>query len=303
MRKLGWHAAAMALLVAGTADATVIVNGGGPSATARGGMEAYAEDPLAIDRVESYDTTVNDPTGNGATPGGLTNGAYESRAEFDGESTVIGSSASATFGYTFAHFGGSLSGGSIVLSAYGFAGADDSYFSDPDPSSGPPVQGAAWSRAEAVTFMDLEIVGTDYELVFDGAVQDDNEGIDSILSYFVSLADTTGGGFVFLDLFQDATPNDYIATPFASTYTLQAGRTYRIGMGAATDYLCTSTNPALCPALDPNDPVSTPPQLAGSYNQSGSAELNFTLTAVPEPGSALLLGAGLALVAARRRVA
>lgn len=302
MRRLGMTTLVVGIFAAAAADATVIVTGGGPSAHANGAVQALAVDPVPLELDDSYSDTKSSPFGNGSLPGGGIEYASGSVAAFDGESTVVGSFGTASYGFQFAHINdGSLSSGSIELTAYTGIGMSESYFEDPDPDDGIDPFALALGRAEAIQFIDLEIVDVDYLFDLQGSVQDDNAGLDNILSYFVSLADTTGG-FTFLALYDDETPQDYTATPFSGSFLLEAGRTYRIGIGAATDYLCTSIGPVACPTEDGNgDPVASAPQPPGFYSQSGSALVEFTLTPIPEPGTALLLAAGLAVLAARRR--
>ncbi len=68
----------------------------------------------------------------------------------------------------------------------------------------------------------------------------------------------------FLALYEDTTPQDFAGTPFSGSFLLEAGRTYRIGIGAATDYLCTSIGPVACPTEDGNgDPVASAPSWNG----------------------------------------
>jgi hypothetical protein len=301
MRQLSWYFSMALLLAASAANATVITTGGGPAARVQGALQAYAEDPLAIDSNESYDQSINDPAGNGAITNASMDTASQSLAVFDGERTVIGSSASASYSYDFLVTGGSLSHGSIIMSAYSAMSVDETYFVDPDPNAGPNVLGVAYGKASTGTFMDLDIAGTDYTFSFEGLAQDDNQQIDNVLSYNFFIADTTSG-FTFLGLYSDDSLNDFTSTAFADAFTLLAGHQYRLGVNAATDYLCTSTDPTLCPTLDENgDPVDSAPQAPDSYVQSGSVSVEFSLLPVPEPGTALLFGVGIALLAGRRR--
>jgi hypothetical protein len=188
-----------------------------------------------------------------------------------------------------------------MLSSNAYRSINPSYFVDPNPNDPVSVYALAYGRAEAIDFMDLDIAGTDYLFDFSGGVQDDNAQLDDITSHFFFVADITSG-FSFLGLYTDGTNNDFGTTAFAGNLLLKAGHQYRIGIGSATDSLCTATDTALCPTVDSNgDPVATLPQEAGFYGQSGSANVDFTLTAVPEPRTALLVASGLVLVAARRR--
>jgi PEP-CTERM motif len=99
----------------------------------------------------------------------------------------------------------------------------------------------------------------------------------------------------------DATPNDFASTAFSNGTTLLAGRTYRMGMGASTDFLCAdTTGGTLCPAADPDNGIPAP-QGPGLYGQSASMNVTFSLTAVPEPSTALLVGLGALLLGVRRR--
>lgn len=303
MRRLGTTGCGfvLALFAAGAADATVIVSGGGPSADVNGALRALAVDPIAADVDESYSDSKNAPFGNGSLPGGGSDFATGGAGVYDGESTVASSAGSASYAFQFGQLNGDLNAGSISLNAYMGIGIAPEYFEDSDESDDVVPQALAYGRATAIQFIDLEIVGIDYVLDMMGSVQDDNAGIDNILSYFVSLADTTNG-FAFLGLYQDTTTQDFQSTPFSDSFTLLAGHTYRIGIGAATDYLCTSVGPVSCPTENNNgDPVESDPQPPGFYGQSGSATLDFTLTPVPEPGTGLLVAAGLVALAARRR--
>lgn len=300
MRRLGSLGFVLGLAATGAANATVIVTGGGPAVEVSGALQALAVEPIAIDVNDTYQDAQSAPDGNGATPGGSSGFASGGLAEFDGEGTVVQSQGSASYSYQFGHLNGELNAGSVSLSTFTGIGMDASYFEDP-PGDGPVPYVVAYGRATAIQFIDLQILDVDYLLDVFGNVQDDNAQIDGILSYFVSVADVTSG-FDFLALYQDETPNDFTGTPFSGSFTLEAGRKYRLGIGAATDYLCTSLGPVSCPTENDNgDPVDSDPQPPGFYFQSGASLLEFTLTPVPEPGTALLVASGLALLAARRR--
>lgn len=300
MRKLTWQISMALFLAAGAADATIIASGGGPGLGVRGLLEAHAEDPLAIDHLGSYDDATADANGNGSLPSSGIEFLAGNESEFDGEATVVGSSASSSYSYQFGHAGDSLSSGSISLSAYSSVSIDDSYFVDPDPNDGIDVFAHSESVATAINFMDLAITGNDHALLFDGNVQNDNAQNGGGGSAFFFIADITSG-FDFLVSFGDDTTNDFNATPFSGGLTLVAGRTYRFGMGASTDFLCAdTTGGTLCPPGDPDNGIPAP-QPPGVYGQSASMLVEFELMPVPEPGTALLIGAGFALLAARRR--
>jgi hypothetical protein len=300
MRKLIWQTSMALLLTASAAHATIIASGGGPGLGVRGQLQAYAEDPLVIDHSASYDEGTADPNGNGSLPSSGSDSLAQSEAEFDGESTVVGSSASSSYTYQFGHLGGELSAGSITLSSYSSVSINDSYFVDPDPNDDVEVFAHSESIATAINFMDLAVSDSDYRLVVSGNVQNDLAQNGGGGSAFVFIADITSG-FDFLASFGDDTPNDFNSTPFAGSVTLAVGHTYRFGMGASTDFQCAdTTGGTLCPAADPDNgvPAPLPP---GFYGESASVLFEFELTPVPEPGTALLLGAGFALLSGRRR--
>ncbi|MCC6642581.1 MAG: PEP-CTERM sorting domain-containing protein [Deltaproteobacteria bacterium] len=302
MRRSGSLALAVGLFVAGSSQATIVATGGGPGLSARGELQAESQDPLVIWEHESYDDSTSDPAGNGSVGGGGSDSVTPGFSVADGEATVVNTTAVANYRYSFFHDGnGDLANGTISLYAYSSVEINESYFLDVDPNDGFEPFAMTSSRATAIDFMDLDVSGTDYVFWFDGAVRNDNAQIGFSLPYFFFMADITGGGFAFLGLYQDETPNDYAETQFTDSLTLLAGHQYRLGIGAATDFLCTDTPYATqCPAEDPENEISGP-QPPGVYQQSGMAHVTFTLQAVPEPSSALLIGAGLALIAARRR--
>lgn len=295
MRSVASSLALALLLASGTANATIIATGGGPGISVQGFLVAEATDPLAISRSEDYDLVTSDANGNGSLPGFGGDAVGENLAEYDGENTVVGSWASASYTYSFFHDGGNLANGSLLLSSYSGLGIDDTYFTNPGDLA------AVRSAAQAINFMDLAISGADYLLYVSGLVQDDNlhtqNGGGSAFSF---VADVTSG-FTLLGYFGDATANDFDDTVFDDSFTLLAGHSYRIGMGASTDAACAETTGAgLCPTQDgegaPLDILGP-----GGYSQQALTALSFTLTPVPEPGTFVLLGVGIALVALRAR--
>jgi hypothetical protein len=294
MRRLGWIGAFGVLLAAGAANATIIASGGGPGLGVRGQVQAHAEDPLAFDIDESFDESVSDPNGNGSIGNAQSDFLGQSLAQFDGEATVVGASASSSYSYSLFHNGGQLESGTIALSSYSWASINDQYFAGANDFA------RAESVATAINFMDLAITGTNYDLIVDGNVQDDNAQNGGGGSAFFFVADVTSG-FDIVFFYGDAVPNDFDQTAFSDGATLLAGRTYRMGMGASTDFLCAdTTGGTLCPAADPDNGIPAPVG-PGFYDQSASMDVTFSLTAVPEPGTALLVGAGALLLAARRR--
>lgn len=294
MRRLGWISAFGVLLAAGAANATIIASGGGPGLGVRGQVQAHAEDPLVIDIDESFDEGVSDPNGNGSIGNAANEFLAQSIAQYDGEATVIGASASSSYMYSLFHNGGQLENGTISLSSYSSVTIDGAYFEGANDFA------RAESIATAINFMDLAITGTAYDLTVDGNVQDDNAQNGGGGSAFFFIADITSG-FDILLYFTDATPNDYIQTPFSDGVTLLTGHTYRMGMGASTDFQCADTEGGtLCPAADPDNGIPAPGG-PGFYGQSAAMNVTFSLTAVPEPGTALLVGMGALLLGARRR--
>lgn len=295
MKRIGWISFGVGLLLVGPAHATIVATGGGPGLTVQGEVQAFAEAPLVINQDDFYNESRTDANGNGSLPGSGSDNLSESIAEFDGESTVVNSSASAAFSYDFLHLGGNLAGGSMSLSAFSAIGIEESYF------QGPNDYAAARSVAQSINFMDLAISDVDYLLSFDGSVQDDlfptqNAGG----SAFFFVADVTSG-FSFLGSYGDAVAGDFGATPFSDAFTLEAGRSYRVGLGASTNALCAELGAIVfCPTLNgSSEPLDV--QAPGSYLQSAEVRFSFSLVPVPEPGTPILLAAGVALLALRRR--
>lgn len=296
MRRLGWISFGLGLLLAGASHATIIASGGGPSITVQGELQAFAVDPLPINQDDFYDESRIDANGNGAVPGSAFDSVAGSVAQYDGEATVANSSASASYGYDFVHLGGSLAGGAMSLSTFSSIGIDESYFQGANDYAG------AHSVAQAINFMDLAVTDVDYLLAFDGGVQDDLiPTLNGGGSVFFFVADITSG-FTFLGLYGDTTPGDFAPTPFADAFTLEAGRQYRVGLGASTNALCSELNlPGFCPTVNGSgDPLDV--QTPDFYGQSAAVDFGFSLVPVPEPGTVILLGAGVTLLAHKRRV-
>ena len=290
-------------LTASTAGATVLVMGDGASVTARGSVEGLAADPFGsgdIDVADGYDES------RLGTLSGFSSDVASgqvSALDPDGAPVLLAKS-NAAFSTDFSYDGGgNLESGSILFSTLSSVFVGDGVFDDTAGGEFAMSQAAA----ESILFLDLEISGVGYQLEASGSVKDDSLGLSSSLTSFVVLFDITGDGFQFLEIASDAVGRDRSDTPFAWSQLLEPGHLYRLGAGANADFLC-AENPLsnLCPPLDPLDPASTDAQVAGLYDQEGRVSFEFSLRAVPEPGSALLTSvglAGLALAGRRGRAA
>jgi hypothetical protein len=278
----------LALAMAWPASATIVVTGGGAGANAAGAVRGMAFDPTGsgedLDVDESYDDS-----DTGSLDGSSSGSASGFLGHTIGESTYLGSNAFADFTSDLVSgAGGVLESGGFDFFAGHFVTVDGEIFDEDGEFA------MARARANVIIFVDLEILDTDYLLEAAGSVLDETSGLTGSVAAFVSLADVTSG-FSFVWLHTDATALDGDATVFSSSALLEAGRKYRLGVLAATDGACAETpeDLGLCTPFDPEIPDSIPVYGPGGYFESAAAAMQFTITAVPEPGAGLLLGAGL----------
>jgi len=285
-------------LTASAAGATVLVMGDGASVTARGSVEGLAADPFGRGHRRGR-WLRREPPGDAQRFSSDVASGQVSALDPDGAPVLLAKS-NAAFRTDFSYDGGgNLESGSILFSTHSSVLVNGGVFGDTAGGEFAMSQAAA----ESILFLDLEISGVGYQLEASGSVKDDSLGLSGSLKSFAVLFDITGGSVQFLETASDAVRRDRSDTPFAWSQRLEPGHTYRLGAGANADFLCAETPlPNLCPPLDPLDPASTDAQVAGLYDQEGRVSFEFSLRAVPEPGSALLTSVGLAgLALAGRR--
>jgi hypothetical protein len=282
------------LLTGHPASATIIVNGSGALSQVAGAAEGFAGppdfDPTPFQESDSYTHSFQGSLVGSS--GGVAEGDLNYYPAL--RSAAYASQAPAS---SFAYDGGNLASGSVDLNASTAVLIEGYIFNNP----GAGEYAVSSASASTTLVLDLTIQDVAYTLDLSGSVFDLTLGLDQLTNNYVAVWDVTSG--MTLEFFaSDVSEMGGLTTPFSDSLLLLPGHTYRLGVLVSTETVCAETpSAARCPAFDPDDPASTPPLGAGQHNQVGFVDLDFTLTAVPEPHSLLLLGGGVAWLARRSR--